>query len=149
MMKYPRDTNGQYLPLLLWQEYPEICKGNAVYVDVWPVSEPMFACFNPDMMSQFCQDPSMPKHHHLHNEFLPFTQCNDLVNQDGAEWKKWRAIFNPGFSAKNIMSMIPTMVEEVRVFVGWLEGAAGSGKTVVLEPQAMKLTIDIIGRAVL
>lgn len=149
MTKEPMDINGQMAPLFLAREYPEVAKHGLLYMDVWPMSEPMLAVFHPDLMAQFTQEHSRPKHPLLHFEFGPFTQCKDLVTSDGEAWRRWRSIFNPGFSAKNILALVPDMLEEVQVFVKWLEGAAKSGKTVELEAQAMKLTIDVIGRAVL
>jgi cytochrome P450 len=101
------------------------------------------------MMAQFCQETSLPKHDLMHEEFQPFTQCNDLVNQEGKEWRTWRSIFNPAFSAKNLLSLVPAMLEEIQVFQDWLKGIAKSGEVVRLEDQAMKVTVDVIGRLVL
>lgn len=131
------------------KEYPEICKQGLVYFDAWPIAFPMLAVFHPDMMAQFCQDRSMPKHELMAYEFQYFTQCNDLVNQEGQAWKTWRSIFNPGFSTKNIMTLVPAMLEEIQVFKRWLNEVASSGQTVNLDHQCMKLTADVIGRAVL
>lgn len=109
----------------------------------------MLVVFHPDIMAQFTQETSLPKHDLMRREFLPFTQCNDLVNQEGVVWKTWRSIFNPGFSAKNLLSFVPEMVEEILIFRGWLKSVAASGNVIKLEDQAMKVTIDIINRAVL
>jgi cytochrome P450 len=149
MMKYTPDLHGQMAPYMLALEYPEVAKHGVLYMDVWPVSEPMLAVFHPDMMAQFTQDTSRPKHSLLFWEFYPFTQCKDLVTSEGPAWKRWRSILNPGFSAKNILALVPEMLEEVEVFVRWLEDAAKSDKVIELEPQAMKMTIDVIARAVL
>jgi cytochrome P450 len=149
MAKYPLDTNGQVVPLLLAKEYPEICSCGLVYVDTWPIAPPMLAVFHPELMAQFTQETSMPKHELMKKEFMPFTQCKDLVNLEGQEWKRWRGIFNPGFSAKNLLSFVPAILEEVQVFKDWLNTVAKSEEVVKLEEQAMKVTIDIIGRAVL
>ncbi len=147
--KYPGDLHGQCLPYFLLKEYPELEVPGVMYLDVWPIGEPMLAVFHPDMMAQSCQDTVLPKHPLMRQEFYPLTQMNDLVNQTGQVWKRWRGIFNPGFSNKNILSLMPSFLEEIDVFVDWLKGAARSGKVVRLEDQAMKTTIDIIGRATL
>jgi cytochrome P450 len=149
MMKYPRYTAGQYVPLFLAREHPEIMSSGAAYLDMWPISPPMLAVYHPDIMAQFSQEKSLPKHDLMRKEFYPFTQCNGLVNQEGQDWKTWRSIFNPGFSAKNVLSMVPAMLEEVLVFREWLKRAAASGETIKLEDQAKRVTIDVIGRAVL
>jgi cytochrome P450 len=138
------------MPLLMAREYPEICDVGCVYLDTWPISSPMLAVYHPDLMAQFCQDKSLPKHHlTLDMEFRPFTGCIDLVNQEGQEWKTWRSIFNPGFSAKNLLTFAPEMVEEVLIFKEWLKGIGKTGEVMALEQQTTKVTIDIIGRAVL
>jgi cytochrome P450 len=149
MMKQPIHTSGLFTPLLLLRDNPELFDCGVAYMDVWPISPPMLAVFHPDMMAQFTQDTSLPKHEMMRTEFTPFTGCNDLVNQEGQAWKMWRSIFNPGFSAKNLLTFVPEMVEEILVFKNWLKSVAASGEVVKLEAQAAKLTLDIIGRAVL
>ncbi|KAM5349453.1 hypothetical protein ACJ41O_005958 [Fusarium nematophilum] len=149
LAKYPSDISGSNVPAILMQEYPEICKPGLVYLDTWPFSYPMLAVFHPDMMAQFCQDPSMPKHELLGREFGLLSQGMDLPSQEGQEWKTWRSRFNPGFSARNIASLVPGFVEEVQVFKNHLKMMAGSGQVFKLEIQAMKVTCDVIARAVL
>ncbi|KAK3940256.1 cytochrome P450 [Diplogelasinospora grovesii] len=148
-MKYPSDVFGGLVPHLLAKEYPEMAKHGLFYMDMWPITAPMLSVYHPDMMTQFCQDTSLPKAELLHYEFQPFTQCRDLLNLEGAEWKKWRSIFNPGFSARNIISLMPAFLEEIHVFTDHLKEAARTGEIIKMEDPAMKLTIDVIGRAVL
>jgi len=148
-MRRPKGTSSLYTPLLLARDYPDILSSGVAYLDMWPISPPMIAVFHPDVMAQFTQEKSLPKHDMMRREFYPFTQCNDLVNQEGQEWKTWRSIFNPGFSAKNVLSLVPAIVEEVVVFQERLKDVAASGKTVKLEDYARKVTIDVIARAVL
>lgn len=137
------------MPLLLAKEYPEVAEQAVLYLDVWPFSHPMLAVFHPDIMAQFTQDNSRPKHSQMREEFHILSGCNDLVNQEGQVWKTWRSIFNPGFSVKNLMSLIPAFLEEIQVFRDWLGDVAESGQIVQLEPKAMRATADIIGRAAL
>jgi cytochrome P450 len=148
MANMPHRTSPLLVPLFLVREYPDLCSSGLVYLDMWPISAPMIAVFHPDMMAQFTQETSLPKHKMMRREFMPFTQCNDLVNQEGVAWKTWRSIFNPGFSAKNLVSFVPEMVEEILIFRDWLKSVAASGEVVSLENQAKKVTIDIINRAV-
>ena len=149
MSKYPSDTYGGNLPYLLTKEYPELDKQGLFYIDIWPVSYTMLAVHHPDMMAQFCQDNSQLKHPQIKNEFRPFTKEKDLVTSDGQQWKRWRAIFNPGFSIQNIMSLVPAFTEEVLAFKKHLTNVAETGEVIQLEKHAMKATCDIIGRAVL
>ncbi|KAK3323730.1 cytochrome P450 [Cercophora scortea] len=149
MMKQPSDIFGGCAPLFVIKAYPELAAAGAMYMDMWPVSPPMLTVFDPDMMAQFCQEPSLPKAELMHTEFGPFTQLKDLVNLEGPDWKRWRGVFNPGFSAKNLLSLVPTFLEEIEVFVGHLQALAKSGEVVKFEEPAMDLTIDVIGRAAL
>ncbi|KAH8702111.1 cytochrome P450 [Talaromyces proteolyticus] len=149
MSSHPKDIYGNYLPMLLRQEYPDICSRGLVYVDVWPLGYPLLAVFDPGLMSQFTQVQSQPKHEHIRRQFEPFTQGQDLLVAEGEQWSKWRRIFNPGFSAKNIVPCIPAILEEIEVFRDWLKEAARSGETVTLEQQSEKLTVDVISRIVL
>jgi cytochrome P450 len=149
MSKYPRDVHGQYMPVLLAKEYPELELPGLMYIDLWPVAPPMLAVFHPDMMAEFTQTTNLPKHPSLQGEFRPFTQLNDLLNMSGQAWKMWRNIFNPAFSGKNILSLMPAFLEEIDVFVADLKSAAESGEVIKLEDKAIMCTIDIIGRAIL
>jgi cytochrome P450 len=109
----------------------------------------MLAVYHPDMMSQYTVEQSLLKHEHLHIELQPMTQCLDLVSLEGRLWKTWRSIFNPGFSAKNLLQLVPEMMEEIEVFREGLRAAATQGKEIKLMQRAEKLTIDIMGRTVL
>lgn len=149
MQTYPRDLDGGLVPLVLLRKYPEYCKFGACYLDLWPVSWPMLTVFNPDMMSQFCSDPSLPKHELMTYEFGPLSHGDDLVTSEGHKWRTWRSILNPGFSAKNIKALVPGMLDEVLVFRDILHALAERGETVPLGKLAAKLTVDVIGQAVL
>ena len=149
MAKYPRDMDGGVLPLAILREYPEYFKFGACYLDIWPVSYQLMVVAHPDMMAQYCQDTSLPKHDLMSDEFTPMTQCDDLVCSEGQQWKTWRSILNPGFSAKNVQSLVPGMIEEIKVFRKGLEKIAATGETVPMTKRAARLTVDVIGQAVL
>ncbi|OTA91288.1 hypothetical protein M434DRAFT_76457 [Hypoxylon sp. CO27-5] len=148
--KIPRDANGHWVFHHLKREYPELTSKGLIYMDPWPVGYPMIAVYHPDMMAQFTQENSLPKFWAMPQvEFKPFTGGEDLVNIDGPEWKKGRSMFNPGFSAKNLLSLVPDMIEEVLVFRERLRKTAASGEVVKFEDYTTDITVDIIGRAVL
>lgn len=149
MAKYPRDTAGQIIPILLTNEYPELQAQGLVCMDAWPIANPLLAVFQPDMIAQFCQNPSMPKSDLLHSIFKDFTNCQDLLCSDGDQWKRWRSIFNPGFSSKNILLFIPALIEESQVFKHTLLEHMRSEIVFPLITPATKATFDIIGRVVL
>lgn len=147
--KMPPDTHGQCVPLLLALEYPEIAGKGAVYMDTWPMYSPMLAVYHPDMMAQFTQDASQEKHWRMLEEFKPFTDNMDLVTSGGQVWKTDRNMFNPGFSTRNLMSLIPHFVEEVVIFRDKLLEKADTNEKISLEEYTTNATVDIICRAVL
>ncbi|KAI5920654.1 cytochrome P450 [Camillea tinctor] len=148
--KFPRDANGQWMFHFIRMEYPEIASAGLLYMDPWPISYPIIAVYHPDMMNQFVQENSLPKFFAQGQvEFKHFTGGRDIVNLEGQEWKSARAMFNPGFSAKNLLSLIPDFVEETLVFRERLKKAAASGEVIKLEDYTIDVTVDVVSRAVL
>ncbi|KAI8949171.1 vera protein [Xylaria longipes] len=124
-----------------------------VYLDLWPIEIPFAMVFDPVAASQFAQTPSLPKLG-LTKEFLePLTSGIDMIASEGQEWKTWRQRFSPGFSQRNLIAMLPELLEEVSIFVSQLENSAGSGgkwgSVFQLEEKTTNLTFDIICRAAL
>ncbi|KAM0328621.1 hypothetical protein ACHAQA_005032 [Verticillium albo-atrum] len=149
LANYPSDIAGHTVFQALVWAYPEVTSPGLIYIDFWPISWPSLIVFNPSLNAQFTQETSLPKHEILQYEFQCFSQCKDLVTTDGPYWKKWRSIYNSGFSAQNIQKLVPEFVEEAQIFKKYLEGVAQSGEKIQLENQAMAATCDIISRAVL
>ncbi|XXG98644.1 hypothetical protein Hte_004971 [Hypoxylon texense] len=148
--KIPRDGNGQWTFHHLQLEYPEIAGKGIIYLDVWPIGYPIIAVYHPEMIAQFTQEHSLPKYDKMGKvEFYGFTGGEDIVNLDGNEWKMARMMFNPGFSIKNLLSLVPDMIDEVLVFRERFRKAASSGEVVKLEDYTTDITVDVIGRAVL
>ncbi|KAF7882262.1 uncharacterized protein EAF01_011714 [Botrytis porri] len=63
----------------------------------------------------------------------------------GDAWKYWRAIFNPGFSAGHVSSLVPRMIGGIKMFKELLRKHAESGKMIFLKDGSLHLTLDIIG----
>ncbi|KAJ2977410.1 hypothetical protein NUW58_g7819 [Xylaria curta] len=124
-----------------------------VYLDIWPIDVSFAIVFDPITASQFAQAPSLPKMS-LVREFLdPFTAGRDMVSSEGKEWKTWRSRFSHGFSQRNLLAMLPELIEEVSIFVSQLGELAGTGgewgPVFQLEEKTTNLTFDIICRATL
>ncbi|KAJ4002743.1 hypothetical protein NW752_009395 [Fusarium irregulare] len=149
MAAYPADVHGQLMPDFLAREYPEIAERGVCYIDLWPISWPMMATFHPDIAAQFTQETSRPKHEIIRGQFRPLTGLKDLVLAEGLFWKRWRAIFNPGFSTQNISALVPELIEEASIWKKHLEQVANDDRVVLLEDSVMKATCDVIGRSVL
>ncbi|KAI0889436.1 cytochrome P450 [Annulohypoxylon maeteangense] len=148
--RIPRDAHGHWIFYHLKREYPDLLNRGIMYMDPWPIGYPMIAVYHPDLMAQFIQENSLPKYWAMGQvEFGAFTGGEDLLNLDGPEWKKARSIFNPGFSARNLLSLVPNMIEEVLVFQERLRKAVASEQVVRLEDYTTDIAVDIVGCAVL
>jgi cytochrome P450 len=122
-------------------------------LDNWPIEVGFAVVFDPVAASQFTQTPSLPKLPLAKDYLEPLTSGLDIVSNDGDEWKTWRSRFNPGFSQRNLIAMLPELIEEVSIFVSQLEGLAGRGgkwgSVFKLEEKTTNLTFDVICRATL
>lgn len=133
----------------LVRAYPEIVQHGLLYFDTWPFGEATVAVFDPDLMAQFTQEKSYLKAPMVKAELEPFTGAKDLSTLEGQEWKTWRSIFNPGFSAKNLTALLPAFLEEIQVLKQRLVKAAESGKVIKMEETIQRATVDVICRAAL
>jgi cytochrome P450 len=124
-----------------------------VYLDLWPLTYCYALVYDGVANQQFTQVQSLNKHQVVRDFLVYMTQTHDLFSSDGQIWKTWRSRFNPGFSSRNISTMIPELMEEVLVFVDILKQKAGPngtwGQVFPLEPKTTNLTFDIIVRAIL
>lgn len=112
--RLPSHAHGHYLADQVRPLYPNL--GPAFYLDAWPFGPRFLIVTSPDMIHQFTHDRYLPKHKGMRRFLAPLTGSQDLVSMEGQSWKEWRVIFNPGFSADHIMSLVPTMVDEVTIF---------------------------------
>ncbi|KAK6063318.1 P450 monooxygenase AflN 4 [Seiridium cupressi] len=135
-----------------WAEYIRI-KWNlpdVFYVDFRPFGPLTLYIADPVTASQFVTTgQSLPKNH-LAKEFLDkFLGDNNMVSLEGARWKAVRSIFNPGFSLTNIMTLTDVIVDASLTFCDVIRSKADSGELFELEDYLTRLTIEIIGKAVL
>lgn len=145
------------------------------YMDMWPISWSFIVVVNPKVVDQALGVKShrgllkpetikqfMQPIVSLLAPGLTFTLYNmqtnanvqggretNLVSADGAEWKKWRSVFNPGFSASHLMTLVPGIVEDVAVFKDLMLQKGKSREIFRLEKPCTRLTLDIIGKVVL
>lgn len=124
-----------------------------MYLDLWPIEVPFAIVFDPAIAAQFVQTPSLPKLSNVKHFLEPLTSGLDMVSNEGDEWKTWRSRFNPGFSQRNLIAMLPELIEEASIFASLLEKAAGPagqwGSVFQLEEKTTNLTFDVITRATL
>jgi cytochrome P450 len=152
MAGLPPDAYPDYLQTQLqdnWRQlFPQCTKcPPVVYLDTWPLANPLIVSLSADVSSQFMQQHSMPRFRDAKDFFYPLTKNRDIVSMGEAEWKIWRKRLNVGFGAQYITSRIPDIVEEVEEFVNVLKSRAGNGETwgpvFLLEHATRNLTLDI------
>lgn len=68
---------------------------------------------------------------------------------NGAIWKQARSLFNPGFAAGHLMTLIPTIVDDTLIYCEKLDQLADSGELVPMEESLSRLLIDVMGHVVL
>lgn len=78
------------LPLRLKKKYG--IETSYIYVDIWPLQDPMVYIFDPDIAQQVAVDRATPKHPILRNILIPLVGHGDIISSDGAHWKKWRSV---------------------------------------------------------
>ncbi|KAF2675665.1 cytochrome P450 [Lentithecium fluviatile CBS 122367] len=143
----PPHIHGVYIADQIRQKYPDL--DTAFYLDIWPMGQPHLMLIKPDLTYQLTQANQLPKFPGLRRFLTPLAGEHNLVTMEGPAWKRWRSIFNPGFSASHISSLVPGMVDKVEVFKKKLTKLARTGELFHLEEMILNLTIDIIGGAVM
>ena len=124
--------------------------GDVFFIDFWPLG-PRF-CFmtDPEEISQsITTGRSLPKAP-LETDYLnTFLGKQNMPSLEGVHWKRQRSMFNPGFAASHLMTLVPYIVDASIVFFDVMQQKAASGELIELEEYATRLTIDIIGKVVL
>lgn len=123
--------------------------GQTYYLNLWPFGPNMLIVQDPEMAQQVTTQFNLPKHKSVRDIVYPLTGEKSMLTLEGAAWKRWRSVFNPGFAAANLMTLIPSIVDTADVFVDVLERHAEKGDVFQLEEAAMRATVDIIGKVVL
>ena len=119
------------------------------YLDTWPFGDPICAIVDPEVAYHVTVQNSLPKHRVLAESIWPLTGEKNLVAMDGVEHKRWRAIFNPGFSSAHLMTLVDGIVDDSMLFMEILGRHAEAQDIFSLEEAVTRATVDIIGRVVL
>jgi cytochrome P450 len=122
---------------------------DALLVDLWPVSPPLLIVGDPEVAVQITNKYNLPKTRHNSEESLrPIVGGPSMISMNGDEWKLWRGLFNPGFSAANMTNYISYIVDCTETFARKLEEQAGKGPF-RLEDLTTRLTTDVIVKVTL
>lgn len=143
----PNRAAHGYLADQIRTRYPDL--DEAFYLDLWPFAPRMLMVISPQMMDQYSQDRYLPKHPTVSEFLKPLVGNHNLVRMEGSMWKQWRVNFNPGFSASQVVNLIPAIVDEVVIFRDLLRVQANKSGIFQLEELGLKLSFDIIGRVVM
>lgn len=103
----PPDSTSNHIPTTMAFE----TKKNAFYLDFWPLTEPTLIVTSPALASQLTQQFNPLKPSVINNAFAGLTGGPNLFTMPDAPWKKWRAIFNPGFSSNYMLQQTPKIVD--------------------------------------
>lgn len=114
MSKLPCDVHEHYLPNLIICAMLELVP--IFYFDTWLFSGSILVLASPARASKVTQAHLLPKFHALCTYFDPLTGGHNLVTMEGQTWKTWRNIFNPGFSADHLNTLMPAIVQDTLVF---------------------------------
>ena len=143
----PKDAHSHYLPDQLRQAYPDM--GPIFYVDAWPFTTLTLVIASPATLAQITTEHVLPKFPAIRDFLYPLANGKDIVSMDGREWKYWRAIFNPGFSASHLMTLVPNIVKETTVFCEVLQRHAQEQDIFQMKTLTDNLAMDVIGKVVL
>ena len=143
----PKDAHPQYLPDMIRRELPDL--GPLFYLDTWPFGPQMLVVASPGSLHQITQQRSLPKYHALKSFLLPIADGFDIVTMEGKLWKKWRSIFNPGFSASHLVTLTSGIVEETATFCEILGTHLNNRAVFQMKDLTDFLAMDVIGRVVM
>lgn len=130
----------------------DFAKQGIYYVDLWPFSEPFAMVMSPTLATQATQTNSkisMERPPPLRDWFAPLAGGPNLFDLPEKEWKPWRNIFNQGFGAAQIHSLVPDMVTESLVYLETLRNHAKQKDLIQLDAVTVRFIMDVMGRTVL
>ncbi|KAK0637868.1 putative sterigmatocystin biosynthesis P450 monooxygenase stcS [Lasiodiplodia hormozganensis] len=120
-------------------------KKNAFYLDFWPLSDPILVVTSPQLASQLTQEFNPLKPGNINSAFAHLCGGPNLFTMPDGPWKRWRAIFNPGFSPTYMLDQTPKIVDQCRIFCDKMRQRVRAGEMFPLEEDTLRLTLDVIG----
>lgn len=144
LMHLPTNTTMHTTMHQLSKQFPS----GIFYVNLWPFFGNILVVTTPSGQAQV-QALELGKPPILCEPLDTLTGGPSLITMRGATWKKWRTLFNPGFSAGYMIGLAPAIADEVAIFCGLLRERVKHGEMFQLEDLTLKLTIDVIGSVTL
>lgn len=118
------------------------------YLNLWPFNDPLMVIANPHVASQV-ENAFLGKPVNISATLDIINGGPSLMTMHGSTWKRWRALFNPGFAAGYMTTLAPAIADEVGVFCDLLKNKATGGQLFTLEEYTLRLTFDVIARVTL
>lgn len=118
------------------------------YINMWPFSGTWMIVSTPSAATQI-QKLNLTKPAILRQPLETVTGGPSMMTMHGETWKKWRALFNPGFNPAYIIGLAPNISDEVAIFCAQLRKIAQQGEVFPLESLTTRLTVDSICSVVL
>ncbi|KAK4646090.1 hypothetical protein QC761_207260 [Podospora bellae-mahoneyi] len=142
----PKNATLHTVMMQLSKKFPS----GMFYINMWPFSGTWLVVTTPSGASQ-CQTLNLIKPLILTKPLETIGGGPSLITMNGETHKKWRSLFNPGFSPSYLVGLAPMIAEEVAVFCRLLREQAGNKNAEVLklEDLTLRLTVDTIGAVAL
>jgi cytochrome P450 len=122
--------------------------GGVFYLNLWPFNAPLMVVANPYVASQV-EAAFLDKPPNINSTLEVINGGPSLLTMHGITWKRWRALFNPGFATGYMTGLSPAIAEEVAVFCRLLQDRAKKEEVFPMEEYTLRLTFDIIARVTL
>jgi cytochrome P450 len=117
-------------------------------LDLWPSYPSSVVVFNPEAANFATQKYNLPKPPKAGDSVEPIVGGPSILSMNDTDWKRWRSLLNPGFSAQSLMNHVPFVVRAAETFCDKL--SAKTGKDVILlDDYASRLTFDVIMKVTL
>lgn len=140
------NATPQYLPHHIRRALPSL--GPIFYLETWPFSDPILVIASPSTAYQITQGHSLPKYPLMRKFVAPVAGPYNLL-MEGQQWKTWRSIVNPCFSANNLTALVPEMINEVLTFSNILMEHLKAKDLFQLKTLTDNLVMDILGKVAL
>lgn len=139
---FPNDFHGHYLASEIRRAYPEL--PSVFYLDLWPTGPPLMVITTSRSQERVtAHEPQLPKHEGVLGFLQPLIGSHGLVTMEGEEWRYWRGVFNPGFNAAHLVTLVPGLVENTLVLHEILRNRAAEGEMFSLFETMSRLTMDM------
>ncbi|KAF1951142.1 cytochrome P450 [Byssothecium circinans] len=143
--RFPPLANIGILMLEISKEFTDT---EMFLLDLWPSYPASVVVFNPEAANMATQQYALPKPPMAGDSVEPIVGGPSILSMNAVDWKKWRSLLNPGFSAQSLMNHVPFIVDCCEVFGDKLR--ADAGKSVFsLHDYATRLTFDVIMKVTL